>query len=87
MRELRLGDDTDDHCAKCKRLTNHSILSLLEGRPGKVRCRTCYAEQSFRDGVPPPSKRDLKKAELFNAVLGSIAPAAAQEPPKGKKKG
>jgi hypothetical protein len=69
-------------------MTNHSILSLVETRPGKVRCRTCYAEQTFRDGVPPPSKRDLKKAELFNAVLGNIAPQAAEAAPasKGKKK-
>jgi len=90
---IRLGDDVDDFCVKCKRLTNHSIVSLLGDRPAKVRCRTCYHEQDFRDGVPPPSKRDLKKAELFNQVLakGGISeadpPAAAEEKPaKGRKK-
>lgn len=69
---LRLGDDVDDFCPKCKRLTNHSIVSMMEEKPAKVRCRTCYHEQMFRDGVPPPSKKDLKKAELFNEVLGNI---------------
>ena len=76
---LRLGDDIDDFCPKCKRLTNHVICSLTGDKPAKVRCRTCYHEQDFRDGVPPPSKRDLKKAELFSQVL-STAPAATDPP-------
>ncbi len=87
---LRLGDDVDDFCPKCKRLTNHSIVSMVEEKPAKVRCRTCYHEQMFRDGVPPPSKKDLKKAELFNEVLGSATvgqpAAAAEESPKKSKK-
>lgn len=87
---LRLGDDVDDFCPKCKRLTNHSIVSMMEDKPAKVRCRTCYHEQMFRDGVPPPSKKDLKKAELFNEVLGNVTataqtPAGAEGAKKGKK--
>ena len=31
MAEHRLGDDIDDFCVKCKRITNHSIVSLLDG--------------------------------------------------------
>ena len=31
MAEHRLGDDIDDFCVKCKRITNHSIVSLLNG--------------------------------------------------------
>ena len=78
MFELRLGDDVDDYCIKCKRLTNHSILSLVDGQPAKVRCRACYNEGYFRNCEVPPSKKDLRKAELFNSVLGSI-PGAMQE--------
>jgi len=77
----RLGDDVDDFCIKCKRLTNHSIIALMDGEPAKVRCRTCYNEGPFRKGEAPPSKKDLKKAELFNAVLGT-APGAIAEPAK-----
>ena len=89
---LRLGDDVDDYCVKCKRVTNHSILSMVEGEPAKVRCRTCYAEQQFRKCEIPPSKKDLKKAALFNQVLAGIPGAAgtppaevAGEPAKGEK--
>jgi hypothetical protein len=84
MDELRLGDVIDDHCIKCRRLTNHSIVSMVDGQVAKVRCRSCYHEHMYLHEQAPPSKKDLKKAELFNAVLaGSGAPAepAAEEPP------
>lgn len=74
MEEYRLGDDIDDYCVKCKRITNHVIVSLLDGKAAKVRCRTCYNEHDFRNGVAPPSRRDLKKQALFNEVLGKIKP-------------
>jgi hypothetical protein len=83
MAALRLGDDCDDYCVKCKRITNHAIVSLVGDEPAKVRCRTCYSEQSFRNCIAPPSKRDLKKAELFNAVLSQVPGAnPPEEPPK-----
>ena len=85
MRNLRLGDVIDDFCVKCRRLTNHSIVSLMEGAAAKVRCRTCYSDHDYRHEQAPPSKKDLKKAELFNQVLSATAPsgdAPASEAPK-----
>jgi hypothetical protein len=84
---FRLGDDVDDFCPKCKRLTNHNIVSLMDEKPAKVRCRSCYHEQDFRDGVPPPSKRDLAKAALFGQVLESIKPGESAKPDDSKKTG
>jgi hypothetical protein len=77
--DMRLGDIIDDFCIKCRRLTNHSIVSLLNGFAAKVRCRTCYSDHDYRNEQAPPSKKDLKKAALFNAVLSGVAPAAADE--------
>ena len=84
MSNYRLGDDLDDYCIKCKRLTNQSILAIVDGEPVKVRCRSCYHEQPYRRGEIPPSKKDLKKAELFKEVLSSIPGGDAPEvdPPK-----
>ncbi len=72
--DARLGDVIDDFCVKCRRLTNHSVVSLLNGAAAKVRCRTCYSDHDYRNEQAPPSKKDLKKAELFNAVLSGVAP-------------
>jgi hypothetical protein len=86
---FRLGDDIDDFCVKCKRLTNHSIVSLLNDDPAKVRCRTCYHEQIFRHEQAPPSKKELKRLELLNAAAAEGAapppePEAVEEPPAKK---
>jgi hypothetical protein len=80
MPRFRLGDDVDDFCTKCKRLTNHSIVSLLNEEPAKVRCRTCYSDHDFRRGEIPPSKKDLKKQQLFNEVLSTVNPATEATP-------
>lgn len=81
MSSLRLGDIIDDYCIKCRRLTNHAIVSLVDNAAAKVRCRSCYSDHDFRNEQVPPSKRDLKKAALFNEVLQGVAPPPP-EPPK-----
>ncbi len=87
MSDFRLGDEIDDYCVKCRRVTNHSIVSLLNREPAKVRCRTCYHEHDFRKGEAPP-KKDSKKEALFKEVLSTVAPAApaAEEEPEKKPK-
>jgi hypothetical protein len=87
MSDLRLGDVIDDFCVKCKRLTNHAIVSIVDEQAAKVRCRTCYHDHDYRHGQPPPSKKDLKKQELFAQVLASVAPEStpAEEPADKRK--
>jgi hypothetical protein len=76
MRELRLGDIIDDFCVKCRRLTNHAIVSLMNGAAAKVRCRTCYSDHDYRNEIAPPTKKELlKQKELYEAVLAGVAPA------------
>jgi len=53
---------------------------ILDGAAAKVRCRSCYSDHDYRNEQVPPSKRDLKKAALFNAVLQGVAPPP--EPPE-----
>jgi hypothetical protein len=77
--DTRLGDVIDDFCVKCRRLTNHSVVSILNGAAAKVRCRTCYSDHDYRNEQAPPSKKDLKKAALFNEVLSGVAPAVVEE--------
>ena len=88
MPDYRLGDVIDDYCVKCKRIMNHAIVSMVNGEPAKVRCRTCHNDHDYRHEQAPPPKVDPRKAALFNEVLAkmpqaSAAPAgAAPDPPK-----
>jgi hypothetical protein len=79
MSELRLGDVIDDHCIKCRRVTNHAIVSIIDGKAAKVRCRTCYHDHDYRHEQAPPSKKELKKQEeLYKEVLAGVSPAAPE---------
>jgi hypothetical protein len=73
--ELRLGDVIDDHCIKCRRVTNHSIVSLVEGKAAKVRCRTCYHDHDYRNEQAPPTKKELLQQALFKEVLAGVTPS------------
>ena len=77
MRECRLGDDIDDYCVRCKRIMNHSVVSVLNAEPAKVRCRTCHNDHDFRHEQAPPPKVDLRKQALFNEALKRLDPTAA----------
>jgi hypothetical protein len=80
MWELRLGDELDDYCVKCRRMTNHLIVSLVDAKAAKVRCRSCYADHDYRNEIAPPSKKELaKRKELFDAVLAGMAPPVPVE--------
>src|SRR5271157_875571 len=80
MPEYRLGDDIDDFCVRCKRLTNHLVVSVMNGAPAKVRCRTCHSDHDFRHEQAPPPKVDSRKAALFNQVLKKVDPDEAGKP-------
>jgi hypothetical protein len=75
----RLGDDIDDYCVKCKRVTNHAVVSLVGEEAAKVRCQACYSEHDFRHEIAPPTKRELKK--MADAALAAEKAAAAGSEP------
>ena len=77
MRDIRLGDDIDDFCVRCKRIMNHNVVSVVDGKPAKVRCRTCHSDHDYRNEQPPPPKVDPRKAALFNEVLKKVSPGEA----------
>ncbi len=87
MRDLRLGDIIDDWCVKCRRLTNHAIVSLLDTEAAKVRCRSCYSDHNYLKEIAPPSKKELKR--LAEAALSGepdvIMPPPPPPPPKSAR--
>lgn len=78
MGEQRLGDIIDDHCVKCRRLTNHSIVSLVDHQAAKVRCRTCYHDHDYLHEQAPPSKKELKRAEAEAEAAATAANSSSE---------
>ena len=79
MRDPRLGDDIDDFCVRCKRIMNHSVVSVINAVPAKVRCRTCHSDHDYRHEQAPPPKVDARKQALFNEVLKKVNPEDVPE--------
>ena len=69
----RLGDIVDDYCSRCKDVTNHSVVSLLEGRPARTECRTCFYAHKYRK-AQGSRKRPATKKDLFDEILSEMGP-------------
>jgi hypothetical protein len=77
--ETRLGDIIDDFCVKCKRIMNHAVVSILDSKPAKVRCRTCYNDHDYRFEQAPPPKIDPRKLALMAEKAANAAAIAQTE--------
>lgn len=76
---MRLGDYIDDHCSRCKRTTDHSIVVMVGEEVLKTRCRTCDNEHKYRHNKS--RTKEMTAKEAFDKVLASIT---AQQPETGK---
>ncbi len=77
----RLGDDIDDYCSRCKRTTDHSVVTISGEEVQKTRCRTCGNEHSYRKNQG--GKKEMSAQEAFQKVLSSVS---AQMPEKRNRR-
>lgn len=80
---MRLGDDIDDHCSRCKRSTGHSIVSMMGEEVLKTRCRTCNGEHKYRQNKG--RSKEMTTQEAFDKVLATITGTQPDEPKRKKK--
>jgi hypothetical protein len=76
---MRLGDDIDDHCSRCKRTTDHSVVVMASEEVLKTRCRTCGGEHKYRQNKS--RTKEMTAKEAFDKVLASVT----GEEPKATK--
>lgn len=81
---MRLGDYIDDHCSRCKRTTDHSIVAMAGEEILKTRCRTCESEHKYRHNKS--RSKEMTAKEAFDKVLASVTGAQPQEPEKPSRK-
>ncbi len=67
---MRLGDYIDDYCSRCKRGTDHAVVSMAGEEVRMVRCRTCDFEHKYRHNRS--GKKEMTAAEAFQKVLASV---------------
>jgi hypothetical protein len=80
---MRLGDDIDDYCSRCKLSTTHSLVSVIGEEPKKVRCRTCNHEHNYRKNKG--GRGPMSKKEAFDKVMASITGRIEESKGRAKK--
>ena len=80
---MRLGDYIDDHCSRCKRITDHSVVAMIGEEVVKVMCRTCNSEHKFRHNRS--GKKEMTTEEAFQQVLKNVS-GSMPDTPSGRKK-
>ena len=79
METFRLGDVLDDYCTRCRLLTNHSVVAIVDDAVKKVRCRTCNHEHDYRQGQGGHKKKGKQSA--YEQVLASVLAGKAMQAP------
>lgn len=82
--KIRLGDDIEDYCPRCRLLLEHNVASMIGNEVVKVVCRTCFNEHPYRQGRAPSKNKSKVKSLL--AEVGAKAPKPAV-PPSAKRRG
>ena len=77
-KNLSAGDEIDSRCLKCKSVTNHTIIAMLEGKAAKVECNTCHARHKYRSPVTVKKKssgvRRVTKKKAAGSKGGRMTP-------------
>lgn len=81
---MRLGDDIDDHCSRCKRTTDHSVVAMAGEEVLKTRCRTCNSEHKYRHNKS--RSKEMTAKEAFDKILASVTGAEPEAEKSARKK-
>ena len=58
-KQLSAGDAVESKCTKCRAVMNHTIVAMVDGKPGRVECNTCKGIHNYRK---PAAEKPAKKA-------------------------
>lgn len=61
---LAVGDTIESRCTKCRVVTKHIIVSMIDGKAAKVRCNTCEGVHNYHRLLPggaSETKKPVKK--------------------------
>jgi len=74
-----VGDPVQSRCTKCKRITRHFVVSLVEGTPVRVQCTACEGVHNYRPSKAPASPRSTATPRRRPATAAARSEAAEQE--------
>jgi hypothetical protein len=80
VRRIRLGDDVQAHCGRCKEERLHQVVALNnQQRIERVICRTCNSNHLYRDRQTGSPERTRRIASKGTGRQASAATPTAPE--------
>lgn len=68
----RVGGDTLSFCTKCRIELAHVVVSMVDGRPSKVQCKTCRGTHRYKtSGNASPVKRTASASAPKTVIRAS----------------
>jgi hypothetical protein len=64
---LTPGEEIDSGCLKCKAVTNHTIIAMVEEKIAKVQCNVCGGRHNYRPVQPAKTKKKSDSAKKATA--------------------
>lgn len=58
----KVGGEVDAKCGKCKDVTRHVIVALIDEKPKRVECLSCRALHNYRPPTAAKKKKTTKRA-------------------------
>lgn len=83
LKRIRLGDEVDTYCGRCKEERTHQVEALRsDGRVERVVCRFCHSKHLYREqrqsgGVGTTAERTRRVSASSTAHIASLKPARA----------
>lgn len=61
-KKIEAGSELDSRCLKCKDVTNHTVIAMVDGKIAKVECNICGGRHNYRPDKPESEGTAKRKA-------------------------
>jgi len=55
-KQIAVGAPIEARCTKCRKITNHIVVAIVDEKPAKVECNTCRGQHLYRKATATPKK-------------------------------
>jgi hypothetical protein len=69
---LTIGDPTQSRCSKCRKITGHTVVAMVDELPSEVQCGKCQHRSAFK---PPANHRPVDPNKSAREEWAALRPA------------
>ena len=73
--DIRVGGEIDAVCTRCRMVTNHRIVAMLDGTVKRVICLTCDSQHNYHQPPGEKKRTETKVMRVSKEMKKTAAPA------------